>query len=75
MTIIPLETRPLEIKREVIELLEEALGMAKKGEVIGLGMVLVKYDREVWTRAAKSDCLHSVIAGTAYLQFDLIRGA
>lgn len=64
-----IETRA---KGEVVELLEDALAAAKRGEVVALGLILVSPTLRIspWWANPNGDA-HAIVAGCEYLKLSI----
>jgi hypothetical protein len=57
----------------IIEALEELTDWARKGEIIGIGIVIVRPNKEIGTRTRGGGVRHYLVAGCEYLKNDIIK--
>jgi len=63
-----LRTWPVQVRDDVVKILEETLQRAKNGEIASIGIAAVGADRlSVHTRFSKTDCGPSQIGAAAIL--------
>ena len=58
---------------EVVELLEELLAQARAGEIESFGIIMTRPNRRISTQITPTTEAHLLLAGTVYLQHDLVQ--
>ena len=58
-------------KSEILEVLEDTVRRAQRGELRAVALVLVDKEGRIFTRARSVDNRHELVAGCAYLTHDL----
>lgn len=71
--IVVLKTRRDEVVEDVVNLANDVIDRARRGEVRGLAVALVMDDGSTWTNSAKSCQRHALLAGILDLLIDVQR--
>jgi hypothetical protein len=72
MSVLELKTRKMACKQDLIEILEESLERAKKGEFQSGAMFFVDQDSTICTVITKTDNKHLLIAGCNHLLHSML---
>lgn len=67
-----LETRPMAVQKDVIELAEDLLARAKAGEIVELAATMVLPDGAVGTAWAGGGDYHRMLGGIETLRFRMM---
>ena len=61
-------------REDMTAMIEELLQMVKDGEVRSVACIAILSDDTVSVSCSRSDCHHHLVAGTVYLQNELVHG-